>query len=351
MKKRFGIALALTALLFALGCGGSTSSGEVLVDINGDKITEGDLEFLGEINPRIQAQIQSPAGRKRILDNLVEQELLYQDAVKEGINRDPVVKAKVDLYRRVIIAQALVEEAIEEAAKKYYEEHPDEFKKLKLSQILIKYATPEEMKKLKGKARKDARTEEQALTLANEVKAKLEKGGDFAKLAKEYSDDAITKARGGDMGLISKDDRRLMARGYGPVVDKAFEMKVGAIGGPVKTQNGYSIVTVTRGIEVEPFEEAQRAILFKVRNDARQDLIANLKKESTIVYPQEEKKQAEREKKKAELQEKAKAAKTEPEKTKVTPVEDVKAAAQKVKAEAMAKEEKKKAAGAAATKK
>jgi len=132
-----------------------------LVDINGNKITEGDLDFLGEINPRIKSQLASPVGKKRLLDNLVEQELLYQEAVKEGVNRDPKVKAKVDLYRRVIIAQSLIEESIDKKAKEYYDANLDEFKKLKLSQIEIKFYTPEEIKKAKKSRKKSMYTEKQ----------------------------------------------------------------------------------------------------------------------------------------------------------------------------------------------
>lgn len=289
MKKLLGL-LVTTVTVFALsGCGQTTSSGDVLVDINGEKITKGDIIFLGEINPRIKAQLSNPAGEKRILDNLVEQDLLYQEAVKEGINRDPKVKAKVDLYRRVIIAQSLVDDVIDKAAAKYYKDHSDEFKKLRFSQILIKFSSAEEIKKAKkNKKRKGAakpHTEKQALKLAKAIKAKLEKDSNFAQLAREDSEDLSTRGRGGDMGLVSKTDKRLISRGYSPLLDKAFEMKVGEITGPIKTNNGYSIITVTRGIEVEPFDEAKRSILFKVRNDARQELIAKLKKDATIIYP------------------------------------------------------------------
>ena len=289
MKKLMGLFFTAVTVFILSGCGGTTSSGDVLVDINGEKITKGDIVFLGEINPRIKAQLSSPSGEKRILDNLVEQDLLYQEAVKEGINRDPKVKAKVDLYRRVIIAQSLVDDVIDKAAEKYYKDHADEFKKLRFSQILIKFSSPEEIKKAK-KAKKSKgaaklHTEKQALKLANAIKAKLEKDANFAQLAREDSEDLSTKGRGGDMGLVSKTDKRLISRGYGPLLDKAFKLKVGEVSGPIKTNNGYSIITVTRGIEVEPFDEAKRSIIFKVRNDARQELLAKLKKDATIVYP------------------------------------------------------------------
>lgn len=301
--KTWRVALLLiAAVILVAGCGNRTSSGKVLVEINGDKITEGDLKFLGEINPRIQGQLDSPEGRQRILDNLVEQDLLYQQAVKEGVNRDAVVKAKVDLYRRVIIAQSLVEKEIEAAAKKYYEANPDEFKKLRLSEIMVKFTSPDQVKiAKKGKDAAGTRSEAEALKVANELKAKIDGGAKFEEVAKESSEDAATKARGGDIGLVSKGDKRLEARGFGPLLEKAFELKVGEVSGPIKTQDGYFLITVTRGLEPEPFDEAKQAILFKVRNDSRQELLARIKKDAKVVYPDEvaAKKKAEEEAKNA----------------------------------------------------
>ncbi len=286
MKKTYIAVCAIALAAILAGCGKGPSSGKVLVTVNGEKITEGDLDFLSQINPRIQSQLASPEGKQRILDNLVEQDLLYQEAVKEGVNRDADVKAKIDLYRRVIIAQSLVEKDMEKAAKKYYDEHQDEFKKLKLSDILVKFATPDQLKAA-AKGKETMRSEDAALKLATELKDRIDKGEGFEGVAKEASEDPLTKARGGDLGLVSQDDKRMMARGYGPLLEKAYQMKVGEVAGPIKTQDGYHVITVTRGVEVEPFEEAKMNILFKVRGDSRQELLARLKKDAKIVYAEE----------------------------------------------------------------
>ncbi len=107
--KSIGSLILMIACIASFACGSTPSSGKVLVDINGESITEGDLEFLGQINPRIRSQLASPAGKQQLLDNLTEQALLYQAAIKDGTNHDTAVKAKIDLYRRVIIAQSLIE--------------------------------------------------------------------------------------------------------------------------------------------------------------------------------------------------------------------------------------------------
>ncbi|HKE44066.1 MAG TPA: peptidyl-prolyl cis-trans isomerase [Steroidobacteraceae bacterium] len=78
---------------------------------------------------------------------------------------------------------------------------------------------------------------------AEEALAKVNAGGDFAKLAKEYSQDAGSAAQGGDLGWAE--------RSYfvGPFADALFSMKPGEVRGPVRTQFGYHIIKLD---EVKP---------------------------------------------------------------------------------------------------
>ncbi len=73
---------------------------------------------------------------------------------------------------------------------------------------------------------------------ANKVRQQLLSGGDFAKLAAQYSTDTGTKDKGGDLGWFPK----------GQMVPEfeaaAFSLKVGEISQPVKSQYGYHIIQV-----------------------------------------------------------------------------------------------------------
>ncbi len=108
--------------------------------------------------------------------------------------------------------------------------------KIRASHILIKYIKGEN-----GKIDTAA-----TLAKAEEVYRKIMNGEDFAKLAKEYSDDKGNKERGGDLGYFQ---RRQMVK---PFDETVFNMKLGEISKPVQTRFGFHIIKLT---EVKPYPE------------------------------------------------------------------------------------------------
>jgi len=76
------------------------------------------------------------------------------------------------------------------------------------------------------------------LSVAQEIKAELDQGANFAKLAESYSS-CPSKKRGGDLGSFGKGQMV-------PEFEKAvYSMKVGDISPPVKTKHGYHIIKRT----------------------------------------------------------------------------------------------------------
>lgn len=74
--------------------------------------------------------------------------------------------------------------------------------------------------------------------LAQELKERVEAGEDFAALAREYSDDSGSAARGGDLGWFTRD------RMVEPFANAAFNAQPGTIVGPVQTRFGYHVIEV-----------------------------------------------------------------------------------------------------------
>ncbi|PFP16096.1 foldase [Bacillus sp. AFS073361] len=135
-------------------------------------------------------------------------------------NNTSLTYLKQDLKNYLTIKKLLEPEITitDEEMKTYFNENKDTFaqaEQIKASHILVA----------------DEKT-------ANEVKEKLNNGGDFAKLAKEYSTDESTKDAGGELGYFAK----------GTMVtefdDAAFGLAVGEVSKPVKTKYGYHIIKV-----------------------------------------------------------------------------------------------------------
>ena len=147
----------------------------------------------------------------------------------------------------------------EDDLKGYYEDNIDMFtqeKEVKASHILFRVppnATPEEQEKIKEKA-------ESVLEMAK-------KGEDFAKLAREYSDDP-SKENGGDLGYFKR------GRMIKEFEDAAFSLKKGEISGLVKTSYGYHIIKVDdiKEKKVKPFDEVKAQIDGIMRHNRTMDM-------------------------------------------------------------------------------
>jgi peptidyl-prolyl cis-trans isomerase D len=102
---------------------------------------------------------------------------------------------------------------------------------------------------------------------ATALLARAEAGEDFATLSAESSDDAGTKAQGGDLGWIG---RGLLV---GPFEDTLFAMQAGEIRGPVKTDFGYHIIRLEeiRSARTQTFAEARDALAEELRTRKAED--------------------------------------------------------------------------------
>jgi peptidyl-prolyl cis-trans isomerase C len=123
----------LTALSLALAIGTASYAAEkVVAEVDGRKITEGDIkEFIQNLPPQFDAVKNEPSFKKRVRELLVNEELLYQEALKEGLDKDPEVQKEIERAKRRIMVQALLRKKIklpevkvtEKEIKDYYEKN------------------------------------------------------------------------------------------------------------------------------------------------------------------------------------------------------------------------------------
>jgi foldase protein PrsA len=112
------------------------------------------------------------------------------------------------------------------------------------------------------------RTDAEALKRALEVKAKLDKGGDFAALAKEYSDDPGSKDNGGEYANAK-------ISGYVAEFKKAAsELPINKISDPVKTSYGYHVMKV-KDRKVSTYEEVKESLRIGLADGLFNDFMKN----------------------------------------------------------------------------
>ncbi len=151
----------------------------------------------------------------------------YYDAHKSEYMTPETVNLR---YVEISLAQLSAKVTVnDEQLKAFYEEQkaktPERFaqpEQRRVRHILLAVNDPKEDAAVKAKA--------------EGIFKRAEAGEDFAKLAKEFSQDPGSANQGGDLGLAERKSF------VGPFADAAFGMKVDEIKGPVKTQFGYHIL-------------------------------------------------------------------------------------------------------------
>jgi len=276
LKRKIALILSFGFIVFLLvSC---SAKKEVVATVNGENITNAEYRKAFD---QVKAQIESSPqytkdiwnqdyeGKKfldvvkeNVLDSLIAQKLLLQEALKNNItvtdkeieeeyqrekefNKD-ITKEDVKNY---LLINKLFEEytkdvkVTEEELKKYYEDNKDRFETVKASHILV--------------------SDEK---IAQDIYNRLMKGEDFATLAKEYSIDTATKDQGGDLGEFA---RGVMVPEFEQV---AFSLKKGQISKPVKTDYGYHIIK-SEGATLKSFDEVKGDIEAYLLNDKKNQVI------------------------------------------------------------------------------
>ena len=104
-------------------------------------------------------------------------------------------------------------------------------------------------------------TEEKARMKAGEVRERIEKGEDFSRLAREFSQDTATAKKGGDLGYFEKGQ---MVKALEEI---AFSLKPGEVGPVIRTPRGFDIVKVedVQEEETKPLGEVKGVIEEELR--------------------------------------------------------------------------------------
>lgn len=218
MKKLTSLLVVSTALMAA-------NSFAETVYINGkpvdQKIINQTMNQFKKSSPMAASQMNNPQFKKQILQSIGMQQAILIEGNKEGLENTPQYKEKLQEVKPMIFAQILQDKASgtitdAQALAKYNKIKAEtaNAQQYEVSHILVK----------------DKKT-------ADKILADLKKGKKFVDLAKQYSTDPGSKAKGGDLGWSDGSN-------YVPEFTAAIKtLKKGQYTTiPVKTQFGYHII-------------------------------------------------------------------------------------------------------------
>ena len=264
--------LALILISAVVVAADKKAPGDMIAVVNGSIISKGEFDRVRDYELRRAAQSgqQIPEAQMQkiensILDSLIVGELLYQESKKKGIQVKPetvneqlavikkrfpseaefskaleknnmtVSKIRADISRDMAIQQLIDQEVdqkvktTDEESKTFYDTNPQFFQqpeRVKASHILIKVDEGASEEK-KAEARKKIK----------DIQQKVQKGEDFAALAKTYSE-GPSAPKGGDLDYFG---RGQMVK---PFEDVAFSLKPNETSDIVETKFGYHLIKV-----------------------------------------------------------------------------------------------------------
>lgn len=253
-------AAAFVALALAVPAAAQDKAPDPIVaDVNGDKIHLSDLVATYRALPARLQQVPFEQLYRPLLEHAIAIRLLASEGRKAKLQESEAVQKRLKYIEGQYVYEAYVEKIVAERAteaklKEAYEAFVKDYKgeeEVRASHILVK-------------------TEQEA----KDIIAQLEKGADFAKLAKEKSIDPSKERNSGDLGFFSKEQ---MVKEF---AEAAFAMKKGeTVKTPVKTQFGWHVIRVTdrRAGAPPKFEEVKDQLRQKLAEGIASDEIAKLK--------------------------------------------------------------------------
>jgi len=228
----------------------TAASNPVVARVNGAEIRRDDVLKAIEGLPAQYRQLPKEVLFDRMRDQLVTSKLIDQAAEKAKLADDPEVKKQMDEVRERIIQQVYLTRAVEA-------ELTDAVLKKKYDETVKAQPAKEEVRARHILVRDEAE--------AKKIIAELEKGGNFAELAKKYSIDG-SSGQGGDLGYFT---REVMVPEFSTAAF-ALKNKGDYTHTPVKSQFGYHI------IQLEDKRTAPPPAFDEVKDQLKQDMAQEL---------------------------------------------------------------------------
>jgi hypothetical protein len=262
-----------------------------------------DFDDFLQSNPRAAQQAQGPQ-RDELKKQLGEFKVIAERARKDGLDREDLTRLQILLTRSQALAGAYLGDLQKNADKlvadgdveQYYKDHQTDFEEVRVRHILVStQPKPDAEDESDAKDTKDSKdkkapekpkplTKEEARKKSQDLLERARKGEDFAKLAKENSDDSASKDKGGEYDFF----------GHGKMVPEfekaAFALKVGEISDLVETQFGFHIIKLEErraAASPDTDQKVRQQIVDKLKQEKLEARINDIADKSDVVVPED----------------------------------------------------------------
>lgn len=258
--------LAALAILGAIAASPVYAENKPAATVNGVSIPQERVELRVKA-VAAQGQPDTPELRKAIRDDLINIEMMSQEAVKKNLDKQPENAQLLELSRQQVLVSAFLQD--------YVKTHPIAEKDLTEGYETLK-------KNLGSKEYSVRHILVEKESEAKAIAAKLKKGGKFDKLAESSSKDAGSKEKGGDLGWIPVGN--IPNAFVKPFGDALMNLSKGKISEPVQSQFGWHIIKLddVRDLKLPSYEELKPQLTQRMQQKAVQNLIAELRAKAKI---------------------------------------------------------------------
>ena len=238
----------------------------VVVDVDGTKLTVGDLLAIRRELPTEYQQLPDEVLFNALLEQMTDQILLARAAEAAGLDRKPAVALRILNQDRAILADAYLRREVEKKIT------PEAVEALYMERYVN--AGPVE-------ERRAAHILVDSKEKAEEIKAKIDAGADFAAMAKEFGTDA-TAQNGGELGWFTRADL------VPAFADAVFAMEPGTVSEPVETDFGWHLIKLeeVRERPRPPFEKVEAELTGELVQKAQAEVLERLRAEARIEQPE-----------------------------------------------------------------
>lgn len=257
-------ALALAVLLsVSLAYNPAFAEDKSAVMVNGVSIPQSRIDLRVKA-AAAQGQSDNPEMRKVVREDMINLEVIAQEAAKMDLDKNPEVVQQIELARQSVLINAFLQD--------HFKKHPISDEQFKQEYDTLSSGLGDKEYNVRHIL---VKTEAQAKAII----AKLDKKGKFDKLAKENSQDAGSADRGGSLDWA-------VPNNFVPTFANALlKLKKGAYTAePVESQFGWHVIKLedVRNLKVPPLEEVKPQIQQRLQQQAVQNLIADLRAKAKI---------------------------------------------------------------------